>query len=91
MHDYCFPPRIALLKEMARYLQSKWDSEVGKSTGANWHLGFLDRHPTLGIKYSRQIEHTRAQAQQDYFIFATFLERVCIEYHVIIPVMYIED
>ena len=76
MHDYCFPPRIALLKEMAMYLQSKRDSEAGKSIRANWHLRFLDRHPTLSIKYSRQIEHTRAQAQQDYFIFATFFERV---------------
>ncbi|PWW73911.1 hypothetical protein C7212DRAFT_299211, partial [Tuber magnatum] len=57
MQDYCFPPRISLVNEMAIYLYSKRNAEHAKSIDCNWHLAFLDRHPELGIKYSRQIEH----------------------------------
>lgn len=77
MQDYCFPPRITLVKDMAMYLCSKRDSAKAQSIGYNWHLSFLARHPELGIKYSRQIEHVRVEAQQDYFTFAKFFERVC--------------
>lgn len=78
MQDYCFPPRIPLLKEMAIYLYSKRDPEKTRPVGHNWHLSFLERHPELGTKYSRQIEHVRVEAQQDYFVFVNFFERVCI-------------
>ncbi|PWW75973.1 hypothetical protein C7212DRAFT_280078 [Tuber magnatum] len=57
IQDYCFPPRISLVKEMAIYLYSKRNAEHAKSIGCNWHLAFLDHHPELGIKYSGQIEH----------------------------------
>jgi len=77
MQDYCFAPRISLLKEMAVYLYSKRNPEKPRPVGCNWHLSFLDRHPQLGIKYSRQIEHVRVEAQQDYFVFVNFFERVC--------------
>ncbi|PWW78428.1 hypothetical protein C7212DRAFT_69176, partial [Tuber magnatum] len=61
LKDYCFPPQIALVKEMAKYLHSKWDSEKARSIGYNWHLSFLACHPELGIKYSRQIEHVQVK------------------------------
>ncbi|RPA93783.1 hypothetical protein L873DRAFT_1498692 [Choiromyces venosus 120613-1] len=62
---------------MAMYLYSKRNPERPRPVGHNWHLSFLDRHPELGIKYSRQIEHLRVEAQQDYFVFVNFFERVC--------------
>ncbi|KAG0633578.1 hypothetical protein HOY80DRAFT_1026280 [Tuber brumale] len=64
-----------LVKEMAMYLCSKWDPEKAQSIGYNWYLSFLARHQELGLKYSRQIENVRVEAQQDYFVFAKFFER----------------
>ena len=78
MQDDCFPPRIQLLKEMAIYLNSKRDPEKARPVGHNWHLSFLERHPELRIKYSRQIEYVQVEAQEDYFVFVNFFERVCI-------------
>ena len=52
MQDYCFPPHIPLLKEMAIYLYSKRDPEKTRPVSHNWHLFFLEREPELGTKYS---------------------------------------
>ena len=72
-----FARRIWLLKEMAVYLYSKRDPEKPRPVGCNWNLSFLDSHPELGIKYSRQIKHVRVKAQQDHFVFVNLFERLC--------------
>ncbi|RPA94081.1 hypothetical protein L873DRAFT_1702870 [Choiromyces venosus 120613-1] len=46
--------------------------------GIHWHLRFLERHPDLALKYSRQIEYLRCTAEQSYFILKGFFERLKI-------------
>jgi len=78
MDDFCFPARIELLKEMAIFLKRKVDPNWQEKTlGSQWHLRFLERHPQLDSKYTRQIEQSRTVAEQNYFTLSQFYERVC--------------
>ncbi|RPA99900.1 hypothetical protein L873DRAFT_1737642 [Choiromyces venosus 120613-1] len=76
MHDYCFSPRIGLIKDMALELKQQREVVPNMQIGIHWHLRFLERHPDLALKYSRQIEYLRCAAEQSYFILKGFFERV---------------
>ena len=76
MHDYCFPPRIGLVKEMALELKNERELAMCEQIGVHWHLRFLERHPDLALKYSRQMEQLRCEAEENYFLLKGFFERV---------------
>ncbi len=64
IQSWGFPPRVAQLREMA--------TELLQAKGDYRELGFLDRHPTLQVKYSRTLDQDRFLAQnrdiiQDWF------------------------
>ena len=57
IQSWGFPPRVAQLREMAEeLLRAKGDY---KELGKNWVSGFLVRHPTLQVKYSRTLDQDR--------------------------------
>ena len=55
IQSWGFPPRVAQLREMA--------TELLQAKGDYRELGFLDRHPTLQVKYSRTLDQDRFLAQ----------------------------
>lgn len=56
-----WPPRISVLKEMAKHLLSvKSDTQA---VGQHWYKNFLIRHPNLKAKYSRSLDQNRKHGQ----------------------------
>jgi len=72
MDDRGFPARLDNVREMALHLEGKRVGGTIEPLGKNWITRFLNRHPTLAIKLSTQLERQRAQANdpriiKDYF------------------------
>ena len=78
LDDWGFPPRLDMVKEMARMLVGKKKegliSMEGGSIGLgkNWLSRFLDRHKDIASRYSSNLERQRAYANDpktinDYF------------------------
>jgi hypothetical protein len=65
-----FPPRLAVVKEIAAYLVSHRAS--GRKLGVHWMQRFLERNPEVATKLAVRLERQRAYADntaiiKDYF------------------------
>lgn len=72
INDRGFPARLDNVREMGLHLEGKRVGGTLEPLGKNWITRFLNRHPTLAIKLSTQLERQRAQANdpriiKDYF------------------------
>jgi hypothetical protein len=76
LDDRGFPPRMDLLQGMANSLATLRAKEEEDPSiaylGKNWIKRFLSRHPSIGARYSGQIDRQRAHASnlntlRDYF------------------------
>jgi hypothetical protein len=70
MDDWGFPPRLAVVKEIAAHLVSCRAS--GRKLGVHWMQMFLERNPEVATKLAVRLERQRAYADnpaiiKDYF------------------------
>jgi len=60
LDDWCFPPKLTLVKQMAEHLIQK---RAGQQTlGKHWLKRFLDRNSELGSSFSSRLDRQRAWA-----------------------------
>jgi len=76
------PPRVSLVSEMALCLLQKRESPMERGTsrlGENWVYEFLQRHPELSSKYSKQIELCRALKLRNPLVLIMYFDTVSIK------------
>ncbi|KAG0639414.1 hypothetical protein HOY80DRAFT_886333, partial [Tuber brumale] len=56
MDDRGFPPPLDNVRAMALHLETKRLGKMSEPRGKNWATHFLNRHPSLVIKFSTQLE-----------------------------------
>jgi len=76
------PPQVSLVSEMALCLLQKCESPMERGTsrlGENWVYEFLQHHPELSSKYSKQIEHCRALKLRNPLVLIMYFDTVSIK------------